>query len=382
MRPEGDDRLKTSPNENTSRHGQSSAHDSFTRYGRVAAVIPAAVVAAALTSPFVTPEARVLIFSGIAISLWSPVNALLIVASVAPMGRPIASRFAPALQVTDTLALAFLVGYLLHPPDRRRGPAIPMAAALAAGMLALVVIVQVAPGGGLEVVRLARAYLLTQDRTGMKAPALLEGIAVAFAATGLLRGRPALATRLPVALCGSFGVAGILARMEGSQVSVAVYFAFAMMACVAAGLAVRAFGLGSGAAWRRQFWWTFTSCAMLAALIVLAPTPAIEGRSAFTHVLQEAGAIGATLFVAVLATLLWRVCRGIAARPRDARLIGCALGALAFIAGGLARDMFSDPDGALPFWLLLGLTVGLAGSNLQPADSPREIVAPDNVQCS
>jgi hypothetical protein len=353
------------------------------RYARAAAVVPAVILAAALTSPFVTTGARLLTFLGIAVSLWSPANALLVVALVAPMGRFMTSRFAPALQVTDTLVLAFLCGYLLHSPGRRRGPGIPTAAAVSAGLFALVVLVQIVPVSWLDVVRLARGYLLTQDRTGMKAPALLEGVAAAFAVTGLLRSRPAVAVRLPAALCAALSVAAVLGWMNVSQISAAVYCALAMMACAAAGLTVRAFGTEPGAGWRRRFRWAFASGAMVLALFELVPAPSIDQRSAFIHIQQEAGAVAATLFVAVLATLLWRAFRGIAARPHDARLIGFASGGLAFIAAGLTRDTFSDLDGALAFWLLLGLAVGLAGSNLlHVADSPHEIVAPDNVQCS
>jgi hypothetical protein len=126
-----------------------------------------------------------------------------------------------------------------------------------------------------------------------------------------------------------------------------------MIACVAVGMAVREDGL------RRLGW------GIAGAIAIVGLSPAVRAaQNSYERIAAEAGWAGAALFVAFLAAALWGVGQGVAASPRDARLLGCTAGILAFIGGCIAGDPLRMPHAAVPFWLLFGLTMALAGSSV------------------
>ena len=126
-----------------------------------------------------------------------------------------------------------------------------------------------------------------------------------------------------------------------------------MIACVAVGMAIREHG-------RRRVGWGIAGAMALVRL----STPVRAAQNSYARIATEAGWAGAALFVIFLGAALWGIGQGVAASPRDARLLGCTAGILAFVGGCIAGDPLRMPNAAVPFWLLFGLTMALAGSSV------------------
>ena len=303
---------------------------------------------------------RVLIIGAAAVSLWRPVNGILLLAVLAPVGALAGGQSSSPLQLADALALGFLAGWVVRRPPRRRGPAFPQAAVIAIWALGLAALLQI------------RAHVWTAGH-------VLEGAAIAFAAVELLRSRPGLATRLPAAAAAGLLAAAATTWAIGHSAFAPSSAVFAMMACASAGLAMRGNVTGSRAvSSRTRLSWTLASCAMVAAVFRLAQ-PA--GHEPFARLVERTGIIGGLLLLVIVASVLWHAFQGIAARPRDARLLGCTLGLFAYLAIGVSRGG-TGADGHVTFWLMLGLTAGLAGSNLlRETASPRDVAASPDAPC-
>jgi hypothetical protein len=99
----------------------------------------------------------------------------------------------------------------------------------------------------------------------------------------------------------------------------------------------------------------------------------------FLQIGAELGAAGLVVFVALIGALLVRSARAIASAPRDWRLLGAASGIAAFCVTCLAGHPLLVDEVMFPFWMLFGLTAGLAGSVLwrpAPVERPAGWAAP------
>jgi hypothetical protein len=84
----------------------------------------------------------------------------------------------------------------------------------------------------------------------------------------------------------------------------------------------------------------------------------------FLQVGAELGLLGLGLFVAWLAAAAARTARALGMEPHDWRLLGTAGGVLCFIATSVTGHPLLVDETSYPFWMQLGLVVGLAGSIL------------------
>ena len=84
----------------------------------------------------------------------------------------------------------------------------------------------------------------------------------------------------------------------------------------------------------------------------------------FLQIGGELGIVGVGLFVIWLGAALARTARSLARAPGDGRLLGCASGVMAFLGTCLTGHPFLIGEVAYPFWILFGITAGLAGSTL------------------
>jgi hypothetical protein len=297
---------------------------------------------------------RVLIVLVAAASFWQPARGVLLLAVLAPMSAVAAFRSSSPVQLADALALGFLAGWIVRRHRPVRGPAFPALAVSAMCALGLLALIQI------------RARVWSAGHA-------LEGTALAFAAADLFRSRPNLAVRLPAAVAGGLLASALAAWATGLPVLAPA--APAMMACACAGTALRK--PGSGAVfWRGPWAWAVASGASLIVAVLVAASA--RQRS---PLLEHFGRIELVLVGSVVATLLWQVARGIVARPGDARLVGFATGLIAYVGVG-ALDGVTASDGCVGFWLMIGLTAGLAGSNLLGESGPaRDAAASVHASC-
>jgi hypothetical protein len=86
----------------------------------------------------------------------------------------------------------------------------------------------------------------------------------------------------------------------------------------------------------------------------------------FLQIGAELGVAGLVVFLAWIGTPVVRAARAIASAPRDWRLLGAAAGIAAFCVTCLAGHPLLVHEVMFPFWMLFGLTAGLAGSVLWP----------------
>jgi O-antigen ligase len=86
----------------------------------------------------------------------------------------------------------------------------------------------------------------------------------------------------------------------------------------------------------------------------------------FLQIAAELGLAGFVVFVAWMAAVLVRSARAIAAAPRDWRLLGAGCGVAALSATCLVGHPLLVDEVMFPFWMLFGVTAGLAGSVLWP----------------
>jgi O-antigen ligase len=100
----------------------------------------------------------------------------------------------------------------------------------------------------------------------------------------------------------------------------------------------------------------------------------------FLQIAAELGLAGLAVFVAWIGAVLVRSAHAIAAAPRDWRLLGATCGVAAFTATCLVGHPLLVHEVMFPFWILFGLTAGLAGSALWPTRrEPRSVLAPIRV---
>jgi O-antigen ligase len=285
------------------------------------------------------------------LSLISPAGGLLAIAAAAPLGQFLA-QFAGLehFRVSEALVLAFLTGWLLQGQDDRRGPSVP---STIGWLLACSIVGSIGGlawhtsqyrgelGRTLDVV--VHAYydsISVSDRLGLVDGArLLEGLALMAATVALFRQRPRLADRLPAALAVSATAAGVssvllwlgvapaavLERYARIGYRVSAHVAdlnaagsyFAMVLCLAAGMAVRARRR------ERGLW------------LVAVVATAIGLWFAHSRTATAAFSITAVATVGWIGTLTWPT------RVRVAALVSLAVVALAvgsFRARGLERD--------------------------------------------
>jgi O-antigen ligase len=285
------------------------------------------------------------------VSLVSPAGGLLLVTAVTPFGQMIATAMgADDFRIGEVIVLAFLTGWLLRALPDRHGP---RAAAPWAGWLFAVTIVASVAGLTWQLGRYAgevpltidqtvHGYFYTVDRIGLVEGArLLEGLALAAATVTLFRRHPRLAESLPLTLASSaapaaaaslllwrgIGTAAALqrSRLIGYRISAhvgdvnAAGSYFAMTACLALGMAMRASG-------RRRIGWLCLAAASGAGLWLS------RSRSAL-------GAAGAVIIVA----MVWAATARFRTRGR-ALTLGVVVVALLAAAGIRARVLETDPE--------------------------------------
>jgi hypothetical protein len=268
--------------------------------------------------------AETIVAAVLIVSIWDPARGLLTIAVLAPIlpllpGPPI-----------QPVVLAFLVGWLARQPAPS-GPRVPPLSTVVAWLFS-----------GFVLVSVVTAHTIT-----IPAVAILEGMAVAIAVVELLRRRPALAVQLPSALGASVAVVAAVAltgRIAGPGLSY-----FAMMSCVAAGMALRERG-------NARAMWVFVVVTAAAGCVESALEPAARIHIAGTSW------ISASILLLFVAGALLQAYRGLVASPRDVRLVGCVAAVVVFI---VARAASSPGDhAAIIFFLVLGLMTALAGSNV------------------
>jgi O-antigen ligase len=88
----------------------------------------------------------------------------------------------------------------------------------------------------------------------------------------------------------------------------------------------------------------------------------------FLQVGGELGVVGLALLIAWLGAVFAQAARAIAIAPRDWRLLGAAGGVATLCGTCLTGHPLLVDEVMAPFWMLFGLTAGLAGSTLLNAD--------------
>ena len=301
-----------------------------------------------------------LIVGGVlAVSIASPVVGFLLAIAAAPFGHLLAVTVSVEnFRMAEAITLAFLTGWLLHGWADRDGPRMPrfipafFAAAVVASALGLAWQLSQSPGElSRDLNLLIRAYNLSADRIGVIAGArLLEGVAVAAATVTLFRAHPRLAVIIPAVLAGA-GTAAAAASwllwqgiapeavlrahaLNGYRVAAHVIDAnaagsyFAMLVCLAVGMAWRARDRRTRAIWVAMaaaaglgVWLTASRSA--AAAVVLATTVflvwSVAARSRSRRVVM--GAIGAAGLMAVAGSaVLWTLSHDQLSRGTSYRL--------------------------------------------------------------
>ena len=283
------------------------------------------------------------------VSLAKPVNGLLLVAMVAPLGQLIAPLIgATSFRISEAIVLAFLAGWLLRASPDRRGPRI---SAGALGWLLATAIIASIAGSAWQLGRypgelagvfdqLTHLHFFVGDRIGVvDAARLLEGIGLAAATVMLFRQYPSLSLSLPGALAASAAAAALSSvllwrgigspdaleryRLIGYRVSGhvpdvnAAGSYFAMIACLALGMALRE------RAYRRAVWLGLAAASGLGLWFS-------ESRSAL-------GAAG----VVVVGAAMWAATSRFGIRARAATL---AVVLIALLAGAFVRARFLETD--------------------------------------
>jgi O-antigen ligase len=438
----------------------------------------------------VGPAIRLIAAATLGVSFVSPVHGLLLVATLAPIGRLVAMVIgAGEFRIGEVVVLAFFVGWLLRARPDRTGPRV---AAATAGWLFAAIVVGSIVGMALrlngypgaltsQIDQIVHGYFYSSDRLGfVDGVRLLEGLGLTAATVMALRQRPRLALTLPAALTSSATVAacssillwrgtGPAAALErygraGYRVSAHVLDVnaagsyFAMIMCLAIGMAARDRGYrramwcalacasgiglwlsesrsamaGAGIVLATAATWTLShrhpvrtrAVALLAVLIIALAVGAVRARllesdptyrgagfreqffatslrmiaarplfgigegqyysssplflspqlawtygaenahNAFLQIGSELGLVGFGLFACWVGATVSRAARALACAQRDGRLLGCASGVMVFLGTCLTGHPLLIGEVAYPFWMLFGLTAGLAGSVL------------------
>ena len=266
-----------------------------------------------------------------AISAANPIHGLLLIAIAAPLSDTIAGAAgAHSVRIGDALVCAFLSGWLLRGLPDRRGPGI--VAPIVAWLVALVFAWRIGSADGI---------------------AVLEGLGLVAATTMLFRRDPSLAIALPRAISSAAAMSAmVLFSRGGAPPAWSAYFV--MSGCLALGMALRESGY-----WRGIWCGLGGACGLGGWLA--------GWRGAMTDVTATgwSGIAGVGLLAIWIAAAFVRTVRALESAPRDTRLSGAAIGALAFLTMRVnTRPPSTDAAGLSVFWLQFGLMTALAGSVL------------------
>ncbi len=328
-----------------------------------------------------------------AISLVAPVRGLVLAIFLAPLGHLLA--VAAGLRgacVTDTVAVAFIAGWLLRRLPDRPGPRV------AAPLLGLFLCALVAAS--------TAGVLWPTDGAGdnlIDGVRFVTGFALAASTVALFRQRPGLANTVPTVMAASASIA-VLAPQVDARSAVAD---FALVSCLAIGMAVRSQG-NRRLAWSAVSAWLafgLAAAAMRAPHILSAfgqtrdlldasqrvlvsrplfgvgagdyartiplfysPSFSWSGGETGTHNLLaigvELGLVGLGLWLAWIGAGLRRAMRALAIDRRDARLWGVTGGVAAFVAALAISRPLAHSETAFPFMFQFGLMTALAGSTV------------------
>ena len=283
------------------------------------------------SSPNASRVAGAAVAAVLVASIWDPARGLLAIAVLAP--------FLPLLPMpVQSLVIAFLVGWLARPPAPL-GPRVPALSAVAAWLFSGFVVVSVL---------IARTIIVP-------AIVMLEGMGLTIAVVELLRRRPVLAVQLPMALGISMTIVALFAVIGRIDVPSLSYFA--MMLCVAGGMALRERG-------NARVLWVVVTAAMLGGCgkVFLQPT-----TSRFN--IADTPPVSTALILLFVAGALFQAYRGIVVSSRDVRLVGCSAAVIVFMVAQTTSS--PDENAAIVFFLVLGLMTALAGSNVLRVRSAR-----------
>jgi hypothetical protein len=310
----------------------------------------------------------------LAVALASPSRALILVCAVAPAGGVIAAALGvPSFRAGEAIAVALLAGWCVRASPDRPGPRMP--APIVAWVFVATVVVSILGGpfdrARAELLtpafgRLTAAYFLIDHRIALAYGArLVEGVALAAATIALVRQHPRLAVTIPAAFAASgiafaiaFGFRGAIRPGAG----VAGPYLLAVV-CTAAGVTVRARGrdrtiwIGLAVIFLASVWvseWRSVGEALANAL------PAND----FGRIRAAFGAIGLVAFGVWNAAALVQGGRALWHAPHDPRLLGIMTGVLVLLGASAIGRPLLDGDAAVPFWILFGLMIALAGSSL------------------
>ena len=355
------------------------------------------------------------------VSVATPVNGLLLVAIVAPLGQLIAPLIgATNFRISEAVVLAFLAGWLLRASPDRPGPRISGGAL---GWLLATTIVASIAGSAWQLGRypgelagafdqLTHLYFFVGDRIGVvDAARLLEGLGLAAATVMLFRQHPSLSMSLPGALTASAATAALSSvllwrgigspealeryRLIGYRVSGhvpdvnAAGSYFAMIACLALGMAFRerlyrrAIWLGMAGASGLGLWFSESRSALGAAVVVVVGAATWAATSRFG--IRARAATLAVVLIALLGGAFVRArfletdptYRGSGFREQFTRTSLRMIGARPFFGVGeghyyQASPLFLSPqlawtygaENAHNFFLQLGGELGLVGLGL------------------
>ena len=318
------------------------------------AVVPLWVTAASLLFN-IAWSTKLVIATTLAMALATPVEALLLVAAVSPLGQLVAALIHDEnFRIGEAMVVAFLLGLILRSIPDTRGPRTPLpavawlfACAVLASTASLAWQLRATPAVMNSLRHLFFMYYYpSENPLGLiDAARFAEGLALVAATVMLVRQCPRLVVTLPVALVASatagalssvllwrhVGVASALARVVKNGYRISGHLAdpnaagsyFGLIVVLAAGMAIRARGAA------RLPW-------IAATLLIAVGLWFSESRSAF-------GAVALVAAIALVATLTARLSPEARAFVVGvvvaAVLVGAALGARRFEPSRTERAM-------------------------------------------
>ncbi|MGH9142491.1 MAG: O-antigen ligase family protein [Vicinamibacterales bacterium] len=208
---------------------------------------------------------------------------------------------------------------------------------------------------------------LSESRSAMAAAAIVLAIAATWVVTGRFPIRMRAVT-LAAVLIAALGAGAVRARLlENDPTYRGSGFREQFYATSLRMIAARPlFGIGEGQYYRSsslflspQLAWTYG---------------AENAHNSFLQIGSELGIVGFGLFMLWTGAALARAARSLGRVQGDGRLLGCASGVMVFLGTCLTGHPFLVGEVAYAFWILFGLTAGLAGSallnNAEPARVP------------
>ena len=305
---------------------------------------------------------------------------LLLAAVLAPLGR-------------DAVAAAFIVGFVLRGSADRPGPRV--AAPIAGWLFSALVIASFAGGG----------YQPDGFAAGVR---YILGFALTAATVRLFRQHPAVSIDLPKAMTAAGCVTVLQTVVGASPIDLRASAAcFALVACLAIGMAARSLGRAR-LAWATASLWLIagvvfavvrspdiaagfsrTAPLIAATLRLLGDRPLFgvgigldaataplfyspplswNGGALGTHnllvIANELGLVGLALWSVWIGAGLLRAARALAIDPRDTRLWGATIGVAAFVASLAVGRPLAFSETVFPFAFQFGLMAAMAGSTL------------------